>query len=146
MYDYFNAWLDPSSTDHLVNERGYGHGNEAAMEESGTEILETVGLGSVYVPFLAQIPMDNRSPNPSSILRKLGVYRQQIQLYLVLDEIGRIERLLFMLDWIKNRDLRVECEAGLNKGEARHSLARIATDAVNPARCPLAHATPDAGS
>ena len=116
------------------------------MEELGTEVLETVGPGSVCVPFLAQIPMDNRSPNLSSILRKLGVYRQQIRLYLVLGEIGRIERSLFMLDWIKDRDLRMECEAGLNKGEARHSLARKATDAVNPARCTLAHATSDAGS
>jgi TnpA family transposase len=45
-------------------------------------------------------------------------------LYLALGEIGRIERTLFMLDWIENADLRMECHAGLNKGEARHSLAR----------------------
>jgi len=29
-----------------------------------------------------------------------------------------------MLNWIENADLRKECQAGLNKGEARHSLAR----------------------
>ncbi len=34
----------------------------------------------------------------SSILRKLGAYRQQNRLYLALGEIGRIERTLFMLD------------------------------------------------
>lgn len=28
-----------------------------------------------------------------------------------------------MLDWIEDADLRMECQAGLNKGEARHSLA-----------------------
>ena len=38
--------------------------------------------------------------------------------------VGRIERTLFMLDWIENADLRMECHAGLNKGEARHALAR----------------------
>ncbi len=60
VYDYFNAWLDPSSTDYIVNEWGYGHGNQAAMEELGTELLESVGLGAVdSVPLLAQIPMDN---------------------------------------------------------------------------------------
>ena len=64
------------------------------------------------------------SLKPSSILRKLGAYRQQNRLYLALGEIGRIERSLFMLDWIENRDLRMECQAGLNKGESRHSLAR----------------------
>ena len=65
----------------------------------------------------------DRSLKPSEILRKLGAYRQQNRLYLALGEIGRIERTLFMLDWIENADLRVECQAGLNRGEARHSLA-----------------------
>lgn len=65
-----------------------------------------------------------KSVKPSAILRKLGAYRQQNRLYLALGEIGRIERSLFMLDWIEDADLRAECQAGLNKGEARHSLAR----------------------
>lgn len=66
----------------------------------------------------------DRSLKPSEILRKLGAYRQQNRLYLALGEIGRIERTLFMLDWIEDADLRMECHAGLNKGEARHSLAK----------------------
>ena len=41
-----------------------------------------------------------------------------------LGEIGRIERTLFMLDWTESPQLRMECQAGLNKGEARHALAR----------------------
>ena len=64
------------------------------------------------------------SLKPSSMLRKLGAYRQQNRLHLALGEIGRIERSLFMLDWIENPQLRMECQAGLNKGEARHTLAR----------------------
>lgn len=64
------------------------------------------------------------SLKPSAILRKLGGYRQQNRLYLALGEIGRIERTLFMLEWLENPNLRQECQAGLNKGEARHSLAR----------------------
>ena len=66
----------------------------------------------------------DKSIKPSEILRKLGAYRQQNRLYLALGEIGRIERTLFMLDWIENADLRMESHAGLNKGEARHSLAK----------------------
>lgn len=61
---------------------------------------------------------------PSATLRKLGGYRQQNRLYLALGEIGRIERTLFMLDWLENAELREECGAGLNKGEARHTLAK----------------------
>ncbi|MCY4328373.1 MAG: transposase [Rhodobacteraceae bacterium] len=63
------------------------------------------------------------SLKPSSILRKLGAYRQQNRLYLALGEIGRIERTLFMLDWITDPVLRMESQAGLNKTESRHSLA-----------------------
>jgi TnpA family transposase len=66
----------------------------------------------------------NGSVKPSALLRKLGAYRQQNRLYLALGEIGRIERTLFMLDWIENPQLRQECQAGLNKGEARHTLAK----------------------
>ncbi len=64
------------------------------------------------------------SVKPSALLRKLGAYRQQNRLYLALGEIGRVERTLFMLDWIENPQLRQECQAGLNKGEARHTLAK----------------------
>lgn len=37
---------------------------------------------------------------------------------------GRIERTLFALDWITNKDLRQTTTAELNKGEARNSLVR----------------------
>jgi TnpA family transposase len=61
---------------------------------------------------------------PLATLRKLGGYRQQNRLYLALGEIGRIERTLFMLDWLENPELRRDCQAGLNKGEAPHTLAK----------------------
>jgi len=66
----------------------------------------------------------NGSAKTSALLRKLGAYRQQNRLYLALGEIGRIERTLFMLGWIENPQLRQKCQAGLNKGEARHTLAK----------------------
>ena len=73
------------------------------------------------------------SVKPSGMLRKLGAYRQQNRLYFALGEIGRIERTLFMLDWIEIPCLRMECQAGLSKGEARHSLAK-AVFAHSPGR------------
>ncbi len=66
----------------------------------------------------------DKSLKPSAILRKPGACRQQNRPCLALGEIGRTERTLFMLDWIENADQRMECQAGLDKGEARHSLAR----------------------
>ncbi len=62
--------------------------------------------------------------NASLILRKLGSYPRQNSLALALREIGRIERSLFMLEWLEDPALRRRVTAGLNKGEARTSLAR----------------------
>jgi hypothetical protein len=38
--------------------------------------------------------------------------------------LGRIERTLFTLDWVRDPALRQQVTAGLNKGEAKNSLAR----------------------
>jgi TnpA family transposase len=45
-------------------------------------------------------------------------------LAIALRELGRIERTLFILDWLQNVELRRRVHAGLNKGEARNALAR----------------------
>ena len=60
MYDFFNAWMDPSSTEYIVSEWGYGHGNETAMAAIGSEALNDAGLGPVDVPVLAQVPMNQQ--------------------------------------------------------------------------------------
>jgi TnpA family transposase len=60
----------------------------------------------------------------SAILKKLSAYPRQNGLAKALREIGRVERTLFTLDWIKNPDLRRRAHLGLNKGEARNALAR----------------------
>ena len=60
----------------------------------------------------------------SLMLRKLGSYQRQNGLAVALRELGRIERTLFILDWLQNVELRRRVHAGLNKGEARNALAR----------------------
>lgn len=60
----------------------------------------------------------------SAILRKLSAYPRQNGLALALREVGRLERSIFMLDWLQDIDLRRRTQAGLNKGEARNALAR----------------------
>jgi TnpA family transposase len=61
---------------------------------------------------------------PSGILRRLAAYPRQNALAKSLKEIGRLERSLFMLEWISDPALRRRTNAGLNKGEARNALAR----------------------
>lgn len=60
----------------------------------------------------------------SLMLRKLGGYPRQNGLAVALRELGRIERTLFILDWLQSIELRRRVHAGLNKGEARNALAR----------------------
>ena len=60
----------------------------------------------------------------SVMLRKLGSYPRQNGLAVALRELGRIERTLFILDWLQSVELRRRVHAGLNKGEARNALAR----------------------
>jgi TnpA family transposase len=61
---------------------------------------------------------------PSVMLRKLAAYERQNQVDIALQEIGKIERTLFMLDWLENPALRRRCQAGLNKSEQRHALTQ----------------------
>ena len=60
----------------------------------------------------------------SDVLRRLAAYPRQNGLAVALREIGRLERTLFTLDWLRSSDLRRRANAGLNKGEARNALAR----------------------
>lgn len=60
----------------------------------------------------------------SLLIKKLGSYPRQNSLALALREVGRIERMLFILQWLQSKELRRRVQAGLNKGEARNALAR----------------------
>ncbi len=52
----------------------------------------------------------------SLMLKKLGSYPRQNGLALALREVGRIERTLFMLQWLQDPELRRRVNVGLNKG------------------------------
>ncbi len=60
----------------------------------------------------------------SAMLRRLSNYPRQNGLAVALRDLGRIERSLFTLDWLRDPVLRRRANAGLNKGEARNALAR----------------------
>ncbi|MCB2295920.1 Tn3 family transposase [Clostridium algoriphilum] len=60
----------------------------------------------------------------SLIMGKIGSYSRQNSLALALKEMGRIEKTIFILDYISNEELRRRIQKGLNKGEAANALAR----------------------
>ena len=59
---------------------------------------------------------------PSQLLRKFAAYPRQHELALTLREIGRVERTLFIVDWLLDADMQRRANTGLNKGEAHHAL------------------------
>lgn len=55
---------------------------------------------------------------------KLGSYSRQNSLATALREMGRIEKTIFILDYISSEALRRKIHRGLNKGEAMNALGR----------------------
>jgi TnpA family transposase len=55
---------------------------------------------------------------------KLGSYARQNSLATALREMGRIEKTIFILDYISSESMRRRIQKGLNKGEAMNALAR----------------------
>ncbi len=55
-------------------------------------------------------------------LKKFASYPRQHDLATALREIGRVERTLFILDWILDIDMQRRAQIGLNKGESHHAL------------------------
>lgn len=60
----------------------------------------------------------------SLIMGKLGSYSRQNSLAATLREMARINKTLFILDYISSETLRRRIQRGLNKGEAMNALAR----------------------
>ena len=59
---------------------------------------------------------------PSHLLKKLAARPRQHDLALALREIGRVERTLFIIEWLLDTDMQRRANIGLNKGEAHHAL------------------------
>ncbi len=60
----------------------------------------------------------------SLTLRKLASYPRQNGMAIAQRRLGRIERTLFILDWLQSVELRRRVHVGLTKGEARNALAK----------------------
>ena len=60
----------------------------------------------------------------SLIMSKLGSYARKNTLAKALQEMGKIEKSIFLLDYISDEALRRRIQRGLNKGEAMNALAR----------------------
>lgn len=58
VYDFINAWLEPSAGKALLDTIGYGHTSTEAMATIADEPAVAEGLSEIDVPILAQTPND----------------------------------------------------------------------------------------
>jgi len=63
---------------------------------------------------------------PSTLLRKLGNYSKKNRLYLAFQELGRVVRTVFLLQYISDRSLREQITATTNKVEAYNAWSQVA--------------------
>lgn len=78
---------------------------------------------TIYVLRLAHSIREGKV-SASLIMGKLGSYARKNSLSMALREMGRIEKTIFILDYISSEALRRRIPKGLNKGEAANALAR----------------------
>ena len=87
--------------------------------------LDTRAIEACYEDILRMVAStDQGTVTVSLLLRKLAAYPKQNRYAVALREIRRIERSIHMLTWLRDPSFRRRVTAGLNKGEARHKLAR----------------------
>lgn len=61
----------------------------------------------------------------SQLLKKFASYPRQQELALALREVGRVERTLFIIEWLLDAGMQRRAQIGLNKGEARLALKTL---------------------
>ena len=110
----------------LPSKRLYVFNPDAAPKELrklvGGKIREELIVANWPDLFRCAATMAAGKIRPSQLLRKLASYPRQNDLAVALREVGRIERTLFIIEWILDTDMQRRAQIGLNKGEAHHAL------------------------
>ncbi|MBB3395397.1 TnpA family transposase [Rhizobium sp. BK060] len=88
----------------------------------GGKIREELIVANWPDLFRCAATMASGKIRPSQLLRKLASYPRQNDLAAALREVGRVERTLFIIEWILDTDMQRRAQIGLNKGEAHHAL------------------------
>lgn len=89
---------------------------------TGDRIRETTIIANWPDVLRCVATMLSGQMQPSQLLKKLAARPRQHDLALALREIGRVERTLFIIEWLLNTDMQRRANIGLNKGEAHHAL------------------------
>ncbi len=102
--------FDPTSTPKELRGMVGGKIKQRLITENWPDILRAVATMAAGI-----MP-------PSQLLKKFASYPRQHELALALREVGRVERTLFIIEWLLDAGMQRRAQIGLNKGEAHHAL------------------------
>ena len=102
--------FDPDACPELLRPMIGGKINEKIIRDAWPDMIR------------ATASMKARTIVPSQYLRKLSAYPKRNALARAWREVGRIERTIFVLDWLLDDALQRRVQVGLNKGESHHAL------------------------
>jgi len=99
----------------------FGHVNSLIKDRIDTRLIEDNWSDILR----AAASIRHGTTSASLLMRKLASYPKQNQLAKALAEMGKIERTIFLLQWLQDPKMRRRSMIGLNKGENVHSLQRV---------------------
>ena len=95
-----------------LNEIFRGRINKSVIKENYDEVLRVASS------------IKDGKVSAALMLNKLSSYSRQNGISTALREMGKIEKTIFILDYLSSEELRRRIQKGLNKGEAMNGLAR----------------------
>ncbi len=95
-----------------INEIFRGKINKTVIKENYDEVLRVASS------------IKDGKVSAALMLNKLSSYSKQNGISTTLREMGKIEKTIFILDYLSSEELRRKIQKGLNKGEAMNGLAR----------------------
>lgn len=99
----------------------YKHMKSVFTDEINWKLIETHWKDIMQVV----LSVNQGKIDPSTILRKLSYNSRKNKLYKAFQELGRVIRTLFLLDYISNPQLRQSITATTNKVEAFHNFSEF---------------------
>ena len=92
------------------------------MTRAGRHIREQYADSGGFTDHVFAVTLTSGTLPPCQLLRKFAAYPLQNELAVALREIRRVERTLFIVDWLFDANMQRRANTGLNKGEAHHAL------------------------
>lgn len=79
-----------------------------------------------YLPDMLRVALSIKAAKitPSTILKKLGTYSRKNKLYLAFRELGRVVRTAYLMEYIRDFELRRKIQSATNKSEGFNGFAK----------------------